>query len=183
VDYNFYDKAISETVFFSVVHTGNLELLSYLKETLFRYVPTITSNPYYTRDLILPDVSAELLLHPILEHDITQKSFDLFCQRTIYCWEYPKAIVYLELFTRLQRKLDISIQTKDFSDTLSNISRELSVICKQYEAEPFAHKQDAIDFYEHVAKLCSASDTEKALSDLIGDFCIAITLPPAQMIQ
>lgn len=178
VDFNFYDKAFSETIFCSVIHTNDLELLLYLKQVLLQYVPDIVTNPYYRRDLPLPDAGIELLLHPIVEHDVTPESLALFRQRTFYCWKFRKALAYLDYLTKARRRLE-QVMEKHTPDLkfLLETADDLCQLCQRYCLEPFAHKDKAILFCEDIIRLCSDTSHCQELLDLIDDFSVAITLP------
>lgn len=177
-DFNYFDKCFAETAFYGVAPTGDQKLLQYIKDILFQTVPDICNNPYYCRDIPLPNITVELLLHPLVEQDVTADAFKLFLRRYRYCLNFPGSLVYCDMLIRLHRKLELQQHQKNFtSGLLPEVIDELLKICKRYCLEPFAHTDAAELFLKSITKICDSNDFEvEELMDLIYDFSVTITI-------
>ena len=178
VDYNFYEKGIAETVFCDASILSDLSTVLHLKKILFEYIPDIFENPYYCHDLPLPSVSMELLLHPLLENDITNDVFSLFLKRVLYCIEYPEVLFFADQLALVHRKLYVALRDHMLAaDTLSEISVSLHSICSQYNSKQYAQKNKISAFYKQISALCSDPSSGEHLLDLIDNLAFSITLP------
>lgn len=167
VDYNFYDKCFAESAFHGALAANNMELLQYLKTILLQYVPDITHNPYYLRDIVLPAYSQEILFHPIVEHDICDQSFEQLKQGALYYIKHPRIIPYLERFTRLRRKLETASNTVTLNMFID--------LCLAYKQEDFALPHAADEFLTQISPLfCSPKENLSALLAAIDQFLITI---------
>ena len=178
VDYNFYEKGIAESIFCDTSILSDISTIQYLKETLFTQIPDILENPYYCHDLPIENVSFELLLHPLLENDITSDVFSLFLKRVLYCIEFPEVLFYVDQLSLIRRKFEISLRKQaSFADTLSELSASLEKICSEYNKENCSQKAKLSAFCEQFSTLCNAPSAGHLLLDLIDRFTISITLP------
>ena len=178
VDYNFYEKGIAETVFCDPSILSDISAVQHPKNVLFEHIPDILKNPYYRHDLPVQNVSLELLLHPLLEDNITNTAFSLFLKRVLYCVEFPEVLFYVDQFSLIHRKLERSLHNQMLTaDVLSEVSASLCEICSKYNTEDYAQRSKISRFLEQVTKLCNDVASGNQLPDLIDSLRISITLP------
>lgn len=178
VDYNFYEKGIAETIFCDPSILSDLSTIQYLKKILFAHIPGILKNPYYCHDLPIGNVSLELLLHPLLENDITNDTFSLFLKRVLYCIEFPEVLFFVDQLDLIRRKLELSLHRQTITvDILSELSTSLFEICSQYETENCSQKAKLFTFREQFPVLCTDISLGYKLLNLLDQFTISITLP------
>lgn len=170
VDYNFYDKCFVESALCGAVAANSIELLQYLKGVLLQYVPHITHNPYYLRDLTFPFYSWEILFHPIVEQEICEQSFAQLKQGILYYSKHPQVCLYVEKVSRLRRKLETAPDTVTLDAVLE--------LCRQYYQEEFAMQDATDEFVRQITPLfCAPEANRSSLLALTDRFLITIRTP------
>lgn len=178
VDYNFYQKAIAETVFCDPAILSDISTVQDLKKMLFDYVPDILKNPYFCSDISIQNISLELLLRPLIKNEITTENFSLFLKRVLYCIEFPDVLFFVEQLGHIQRRLEQLLLSQSLSsNALSEISESVNELCSTYCTMPYAQSAIISKFTEQTTRLYGDVTQANELLALIDALKVCITLP------